>query len=319
MSHPRGQATVELALAALLFVTIIIFGIHFAEVGFLSIRLQEATHAALFDTTGQLMHVTFDDGTRKYDPMKFAIAFAGPTHQAMYEDLDGRSSKGNGTTVTQAFTQATDVNVICDREPALNFQAKASFANICDSKIGGMKCQAFATLAGYRIPKTFVDDGGPGGIFKVAHYKQPPWIVCSDGRVSAGGQCKGFVTLLLDDWAFSSPDEAGECKVEDGEGCVNKPYYRVVKKLFETYGMARGTAASDMAKAMTGSSPYDENTYWMSFEGEDSAFGPFREKENGGDRDPNDWVTTPGAGSPVPAYATSYSSREDCWLGLPCK
>jgi hypothetical protein len=237
----------------------------------------------------------------------------------MYADLDGRSSGGGGPIITQVFTQANDVTVRCTNEPRINFQAKASFANICDSRIGGIKCQAFATLSGYRIPRSFLEQG-TGGTFKVAHYKQAPWVVCADGRVVNGDEkCPGYVSMLLDDWAFSSPSEAGECKVLDGEGCVNKPYYRVVKKLFETYGAAQGTAASDMARGLTGDSPYDENTFWMSFEGEDSAFGPFREQENGGDQDPNDWVTSPGAGSPVAQYASSYSSRETCWLGLPCQ
>ena len=310
-----GQAVVELSLGLLLFVTVIIFGIHFAEVGFLSVRLQEATHAALFDSTGARTHVTFDDGTRKYDLLKATIALAGPTHTAMYQDLDGRSSKSNGTTLTQVFTQATDILVSCQKEPKINFQAKASFANICDSKIGGIECQAEAILSGYRIPKTFVDTG-PGGIFKVAHYSQPPFRVCADGRVSPSGkQCRSWVAMLLDDWAFSDPTEAGECNVLDGDQCQNKPYYHVVEKLFDQYGQARGTDASNMAKVLTGSSPYDENTFWMSMRGEPSMFV---EQENGGDQDPGKWVTTPGAGSPTPEYDSSYSSRSTCWLGLDC-
>jgi hypothetical protein len=32
---PRGQGTVELALCSIVFITVLLFGIHFAEVGYL--------------------------------------------------------------------------------------------------------------------------------------------------------------------------------------------------------------------------------------------------------------------------------------------
>ncbi len=52
----RGQGTVEMALGVLLFVTVFIFGIHFAEVGYLSLKVQEASTSALWDTTSAKMH-----------------------------------------------------------------------------------------------------------------------------------------------------------------------------------------------------------------------------------------------------------------------
>ena len=52
----RGQATVELALGLLIFVTVLIFGIHFAEMGFLSLKVTEASASAIWDATAYQTH-----------------------------------------------------------------------------------------------------------------------------------------------------------------------------------------------------------------------------------------------------------------------
>ena len=53
---PRaGQATVELALGLLVFVTVLLFGIHFAEVGWLSLKVQEAGAWAMWEAAGANM------------------------------------------------------------------------------------------------------------------------------------------------------------------------------------------------------------------------------------------------------------------------
>jgi hypothetical protein len=52
----RGQGTVELAIGLLVFVTVLIFGIHFAELSFLSLKTTEAASYAIWDSTGRRVH-----------------------------------------------------------------------------------------------------------------------------------------------------------------------------------------------------------------------------------------------------------------------
>ena len=50
---PRGQGVVELALSALLMVTVLIVGIYLCEVAFLNLKVQEAANAAMWESTGR--------------------------------------------------------------------------------------------------------------------------------------------------------------------------------------------------------------------------------------------------------------------------
>src|SRR5207249_4993558 len=51
-----GQAAAEAAIGMLVFVTVLMFGLHFAEVGYLTVKIQEAANGALWDTTAKKMH-----------------------------------------------------------------------------------------------------------------------------------------------------------------------------------------------------------------------------------------------------------------------
>ena len=56
MTFARGQGTVEIALGSLLVVTVLMFGIHFGEVLFMSIKVQEAANSAQWDATSMKLH-----------------------------------------------------------------------------------------------------------------------------------------------------------------------------------------------------------------------------------------------------------------------
>ena len=106
----RGQGTTELALGLLLFVTVLIFGIHFAEIGYLSLKVQESATSALWDTTSAKMHElpkNFDALTQLIDSNK-----PGQLATERYKDFDGRASKQGRTKVVQLFTSAEGLKLM---------------------------------------------------------------------------------------------------------------------------------------------------------------------------------------------------------------
>ena len=52
----RGQAVLEMSLGALLFVTVLLFGIHYAEVTFTQMKVTEAASSTMWDVTAGKMH-----------------------------------------------------------------------------------------------------------------------------------------------------------------------------------------------------------------------------------------------------------------------
>jgi hypothetical protein len=304
----RGQAMVETVLGIIVFVTILMFGIHFAEVGFLSLKVQEASASALWDTTSAKMH----ELPGNFGPLSNAISGAGGSSTSRYQDFDGRTSKSGGSAPVLVYTSASGLTVECKDAGGISFAPSAS-TNSIYKNTGGMTCSSKATLSPTpRLTKSFLDQG-QGSLFQVAHLAGGIIPVCGVGRAS-GGDCKGSFGILLDDWGLAGANESKECKVLDGSVCSNSAYYQSAKKVFDYHNP--GTSASQaLARAIVGMAPVDPSKFWMSFVGED---GSFKDKENGGDSDPNNWVTTPGAGSPTTEYSTSYSNRENCFLGSQC-
>lgn len=303
----RGQGTTELALGLLLFVTVLIFGIHFAEVGYLSLKVQEAATSALWDTTSARMHSLTSD----LQPLTNLISSDKPGQLATgrYKDFDGRTSKTGGAKVVQLFTSAEGLTVTCTEADGIAFQPSPSTTEVYKN-VSGMSCTARADLSPVqKFTRSFLDKG-QGAFFDVPHYAVGAIPVCGMGRVR-GGKCEGGFGILLDDWGLSSNEEGRECKVLDGSGCANEAYYQSAQKVYQAHLPGMG-ASVKLASTIVGSAPINPATFFMSFRGQESGF---QERENGGDSDPNDWKTTPGKGSRSGEYNTSYSRREPCFLG----
>ncbi|HEX5753173.1 MAG TPA: pilus assembly protein [Archangium sp.] len=303
----RGQGTTELALGLLLFVTILIFGIHFAEVGYLSLKVQEAATSALWDTTSAEMHTLPND----FKPLTDLINDDTPGKLATerYQDFDGRTSKTGRPRVVQLFTSAEGLEVTCRAAGGISFAPSRSTSGVYKD-VGGMSCTAQAELSPVKkFTRRFLDRGR-GAFFDVPHYTMGAIPVCGLGRVR-GGECAGGFGILLDDWGLASAEESRECRVLDDAGCDNQAYYRSARKVYAAHLPGMG-ASQRLARSIVGQAPIDPGKFWMSFRGMDSGF---QEKENGGDQDPNDWKTTPGAGSRSPEYNSSYSKRQNCFLG----
>ncbi|HEX8822319.1 MAG TPA: TadE family protein, partial [Archangium sp.] len=283
----HGQAMVEMALGLLLFVTVLIFGIHFAEVGYLTLKVQEAATSALWDTTSAKMHEL--PGNFKH--LENAISKAGQHATERYEDFDGRTSQHGRPKIVQVFTSAEGLSVTCEEEKKISFKPSSSTNSVYENT-GGMRCSSKAELMPMRIPEHFLDKGkgnngngnggGGGAIFDVPHYVIGAIPVCGIGRAQQGnGKCRGAYGILLDDWGLAGGEESRECEVLDDDGCDNQAYYRSTKIVYDDHNTANGSA-ENLAKEVVGTVPISAGKFWMSFRGMDSSF---QEKENGGDQD----------------------------------
>lgn len=303
-AQPKGQAVVEFAIGVMVFVTILVFGIHFAEVGYLSLKVTEANASALWHATAAQMHELPGDFS-KVDNL-IANDIPGTKTTTQYADFDGRSSNPGGNPVKQVFTHAHDLEVTC-RAGGPGFAPVATTEAVFKDT-GGMICTSKATMEVWKFPESFLDQG-PGGFFKEKHYNPFQMEICG---VNRGGGCQTGFAILLDDWALETRDELKECKVLDGSGCQNKPFYDSTQLVYNQHVTVNGSAKA-LAQAAVGSIPggFDPIMFYHSFR-------VFTDAENGGDSDPTNWVTTPGAGSPTTEYDTAYGNRGNCWPGKGC-
>lgn len=312
----RGQAMVELALGSIVMITVLIFAIYFAEVGYLSLKVTEASHSALLDATGHQLHEWPNDES----PAASAATTAGQKAAQRYRDFDGRQLSAGGTTLTQTFTQATGMNVECTGGGGPGWDP-SFFTDLAYSDNGGISCRSEADIMAIRIPTEFLEDAD-NGFFKRQHYEATPIHVCGIGR-AAGGNCPGQLTSMLDDWGLSGPDESRMCPIfpDVPIPCLNDSYWQMAASVHLTTGLGLGWNGSMMAQQIVGALPFPyffggENMFWMSAMGEETAFVQPLPSEGW-----DVWPTTPGlvpgglAGIP---YTVSYVQRDECFLGKDC-
>ncbi|NPC81553.1 hypothetical protein HPC49_25425, partial [Pyxidicoccus fallax] len=150
----RGQSLVETALGLMVFVTILVFGIYFAEVGALSLKVQEAANFALWDATGRVLH----DPAEGQWGRRGAVADTEQEATTRYRDFDGRERMGDtGMPIQQAIARAQPIQVRCDAElpgqvPGLSPAAAGPDLDAA-MNVGtqGMACTASSRLRGARI------------------------------------------------------------------------------------------------------------------------------------------------------------------------
>lgn len=337
----RGQAVVELALGLLVFVTILLFGIHFAEVGYLSLKTTEAASAALFDATALKQH----DWPNDASPASAAATSAASEAQARYQGFDGRESAAGGAGITQLLTQGAALKVKCKTGNGPGFDP-GPHTSMAYSDNGGITCGSSATLESIRIPTHFVDQGTKG-LFQVPHLVSRPLKVCAVGR-DWGGTCQGQLAMLIDDWGLSGSKETGTCPLIPNipAPCpTNLPYWEMASAVYATNGMAAGVAGSALAMFTVQRMPFPfffgaENMFWMSATTELDYFMQPLTGENGSGYQKRLWTTTPGGdiglasggitggiggvlgglanGPALAAYGASFLTRDDCFLGTNC-
>ncbi len=312
----RGQALVELAIGLLVFITVLIFGIHFAEVGYISVKVTEASHSALLDSTGKRLH----QWPGNTGPSSNSIVRSGLDADARYRDFDSRSLSTGSTSPTQVFTRARNLQVRCQPNGGPGWDP-SPFTSAAYSDNGGMTCTSDAQVTAFQLPRRFMENDG-GGFFKKQHYEPTPIRVCALGRAGGGG-CAGELTSMLDDWGLSGPAESRLCLlIPDFPGpCANTAYWRMAGSVFLYSGAGMGVSGSQMAQEIVGAMPFPfffgaENAFWLSAPGEEVLFMQPLPSEGW-----KLWATTPGG---VPAglggvpYTVAYVQRDGCFLGKDC-
>lgn len=330
----RGQALVETALGLLVMVTVFIFGLHFSELGYLSLKVHEAAASALWDSTAYRVHRPGADalGEPPYDWWYDSMRVAGPEAQSAarsrYADFDGRTST-SGQPPSLVFTRAEELAVECaaKKPPVDRSQLTPAFDDP-----GTMSCVAAGKASAVRIPKSFDEQGGH---FQEAHYSFPGAMsLCSTGR-ALGGVCQGKLSLLLGDFGLTDDPENKECprqnksvRCKDG----NYPFYYLTKELWDRSPKALGLDWTDgylsrpksnknqaewFTKEVTGEIPDGKVTgFYTSLRGEESGFA---ESAPGNDDTPGGvWQTTPMDQPGWTQYRDSYRRRDSCSAGGFC-
>lgn len=349
--NPRGQAAVEFALCTLIFVTVLVFGIHFAELGVFKLRVQQAAHSALFDATGARYH-NFGGGDPEFTTPHLAEKggkTAEERAELRYKNFDGLGAGGAGT-VTQLFTRASGLNVVCGSDNVARFPLGApQFNEIRQSyrhPAGGdaLSCNARGVIATVNISRDFAERGEGSGFFSQEHATDRMIngiTVCGFGR-RIGGACAGRVPIAVDDWGLSgSNPNFGEEFSQCGRNCNggsagNQAFKRSVGRTYQDYQNNYGhdpviknfltlLMAKDEDMPWLYNTPVQERDLRVIFSGEepspdhDTPFG-FRTQESFRSFPDaiaivqHEWEVTPYSG----AYKDAYQRREQCFLGSPC-
>jgi len=331
MLRRRGQATVELALGTIVFIVVVMGGIYFGEIGMLSIKVTEASAAAVWDATGRPAHHYQNNGRLRvrHD------AVAQRAQQVIgdqYQDFDGREGR-DGRPPVLVFTQASNLQVECrvlgnGDLPRLSFQGAIDGEVVGNDGHGGIRCRTTSSVS--LIPSqpgqaVYTNEGWlRGPILSAARIP-----ICGVGR-AWNGTCSEGTPILLGDWGLSNRDENEdrECRVLDEDGCGNPGYYGAAKAYYDKVG-AKGRDGSMFATQIIGMTPLirGEDKFWMSFRGEESGF---QEQLHGTTIGRNSFTTTPGGNpykSSIDVYKKAYDQRvsdssgngeRGCWLGMKC-
>jgi hypothetical protein len=300
----RGQAMVELVLGIIVFITVVMFGIHFAEVGYLSLKVHEAAVSPLWDATALRVHrmEPRPDNIGDFTPFPLIAPQVMANANARYRDFDGRSSSNGDPSITHVFTRVEDMRVQCEVEDRVEFDMPRSQrpglrapgsggwgggasdrepgnprGSVLDGiyeNVGGVACTAEAHLEGLpSLPESFLE--GSTGFFQEKHSERLDMKACAAGR-AVGGACLGRYAVLLGDFAFADEEVSGHCPLKPGQPDVpceeNPAYYYAARKVFDNNERSAGRAASSFAQFFVGYSPIDESGFFMSYRGVEDGY-----------------------------------------------
>ncbi|WP_164001118.1 TadE/TadG family type IV pilus assembly protein [Pyxidicoccus caerfyrddinensis] len=334
----RGAALVETAIGTTLMVTVIAFGIHFAEVGYLSLKVQESAISALWNSTHRKMHTTALDYTEADD----SVEDAGRDAARRYADFNGLSYINRAAGITQAFTRGQNLTVNCDTGGAGPDWEGTVATRLIYRDQGPAHCTAQADLTAIRIPTSFLENNGNGekGLYKEQHVDTnfSNLRVCSTGRPVAG-QCQGEFSMLVDDWGLAGGNilssETRTCQMLLGQmpyemnppiyvpiPCLNLPFFSAVYGTYLPTAIIIPWMADMMPLAVLGfPAPINSRYFFMSAPGEEMLMNqyPILDQLRGSGMFP----TTPGSPMALstPTYGYSWLRRLGkgrCFLGRDC-
>ena len=301
-----------MALGLLVFVTVLLFGIHFAELGYLSQKVHEAEAAAIWDSTAYRAY-EFGGWT---DSQRIAAPAAELNTTQRYQDWDGRASVAR-TAPKLALTRAEPLFVSCARD-TLAYPLGALAPTFGEA--GDVRCSAEGDATAFRVPRSFAE--GANGFFKAAHKGTSaanPMHLCGSGR-PVGNACPGKLSILLGDFALTvDQNEAAECQLQTGSprSCTNSNFYSTTRRTFDksmtmTAGWGEGWTGfpERWTRNIVSGLPRGRITgFYMSFRGEESDFVEPVEQRLGGGR----WQSNPmDAWMPMGPYRTAFTNKRTC-------
>lgn len=308
MRTQRGQGTVELALATLVFVTILLAGIQFAEMGFLSLKVQEASNFALWTTTTRRVH--FVGNLPDSDQALTQTVNQVPdTAENRYRDF--HADRGGNGSITQVLIRGSRMELDCNREdrdvrfrlddPPGIITPRDLLRPIYATEAGGVSCNARASLDSIRNPQRFAQRGDRGGFFTQTNNKLTGLMtVCSLGT-SRDGTCPGRYPILLGDWALLGNPEGAALPFD--QRMANRVYYDAAETIYQRIGGGGGNAAVFANHFAGGTPPGGNFDFHMSYI-------PF----------PNHQNRPSGHGFPSEFHTSGVergtAPREGCWFGI---
>jgi hypothetical protein len=223
----RGQAAVELALGLLVFITVVVFGIHFAEIGYLGARVATATHSAIFRATGERAHEAGSD-MRLYGTVAGRVT---SEHKKSWNDFNPTSGEGSEA-VSHVMTkiEKTEGNLVrCFNEDDLKSNLLVIAPTAYGDNKGGIRCGAQATVSILPVfPRNFLDNNWG---LKTAHYNGPTsFRVCATARNQRGGEC-GRIPILVGDYSLQGATKS-ESRGNDLFRGGNREFKELVDKTF---------------------------------------------------------------------------------------
>jgi hypothetical protein len=285
----------ELVIGLIVFVTVLMFGLHFAELSHLSLKVHEATAAAAWDSTAHRVErpgVNGTDGWAWYDVGRIAAPQTMADTNERYRDWDGRQSVSGTTGPVQLYTQANALTTTCtpNTDPRNGFLVSATANAPAYGEPGALSCMTQGGVRTINIPARFLEDAN-NGFFSAAHLTRTNFTLCGMGRPVAGNNCGGSLNILLGDHGLTMGEgEENECRVltDDipGQRCANKAFYSLAHEAWDR-SMGWTGAPERFAERVTGSAPRQRVTgFYLSFRGEE-------EDRTFGERHERLWQTTP--------------------------
>jgi hypothetical protein len=301
VKRQRGQGLVELVLGSLVFVTILLVGIHFGEVMVTSMKVSEAGTAPLWDATAGLHHRIL---TLDYSPTGDSLNAARNDAAVRYANFDGRSVSIGRPTLTQVLTRGRDLNItecgmgngaIGTYRGSLN---PAHWLIFRDN--GNARCNAEAFVQGEGMMRfgAFMEDAS--SFFQARQKSGAAWAaggfkVCALNRPRGlNGRCQGQFSMVIDDFGLASGSEGRQCpSIIYGLPCAggNLPFWTATNlayiassavfntqsNQYENYMRAMFWGDSPARHSIVPWVPYISTpvSFHMSFTGMDAPVGPF--------------------------------------------
>jgi hypothetical protein len=340
---------VELVLGALVFVTILLVGIHFAEVMVLSMKVSEAGTAPLWDATAGLHHSIPTD----YSPTGASLNAARADAAGRYANFDGRSvSAGRpGSPLTQVLTKGRDMTITqctMGNRGIGTYRGSLNPAHwVIFRENGNARCNAEAFVQGEGMMRFGAFLEGASGFFQArqksaaAYSSGGGFKVCALNRPRGlNGPCQGNFSMVIDDFGLASGSEGRQCpSIIYGLPCAggNLPFWTATNLAYIASSALFNTQSNQYENYMRamfwGDSPARHSivpwirfvstpvSFHMSFTGMDAPVAPFSAF--------TPWASDPilyswyWNGSPflMPFAAPFFAYRDrdnDCYLGRKC-